>query len=249
MMKRYLPRITATALPALLLMAFILPGPAGAITSAEARQTAPQSAPALNAPENLKAVPIAQNQVQLTWEDRSDNEIRFIVERRTGRSAYFQINTVGNNVTVFIDTSLNAGTTYYYRVAAYGVGGVTAYSNEAEANTLLPPNPVPLLFTPGNNYIIGSLTPLMQWSAAENAVTFDLQVATDADFANLVLDKSGIETPYFEVPSYTYYWYSYYYWRVRARDASGAATEWSAPWAFRVLPSSILLDFFCGCGS
>ncbi len=233
---------------AFLLLVFVLPAPAQAVTETGTAGWGARYAPQVNAPENLTAAPISPTQIQLTWEDRANNEIRFVIERRTGRSAYFVINTVVNNVTTYIDNSLNAGTTYYYRVGAYGMGGYIAYSNEAEANTLLKPNPAPQLFAPGNNYIISELTPLMQWSAPENAVTFDLQVATDSDYANLVLDKTGLEDPYLDVPDYTFYWYSLYYWRVRSRDANDVATEWSAPWAFRVLPSAILLDFFCGCG-
>jgi len=242
-------RILFLSLSALMLVSLLVPGgSATAVTGTGTGQNDSKYLPAPNAPENLTAVPVAPNQIQLTWEDKSNNEIRFIIERRTGRSPYFQLNAVNNNVTTYIDTSLLAGTTYYYRVGAYGMGGVIAYSNEAMGNTLLPPNPTPMLFAPGNNYIISTLTPLMQWSAPDNAVTFDIQVATDADFSNLIIDKTGMETSYLDVPPDTYYWYSLYYWRVRARDNGGTATEWSAPWAFRVLPTAILFDFFCGCG-
>jgi hypothetical protein len=205
--------------------------------------------PSIDAPANLTAAPISPTAILLTWEDKSNNEIKFVIERRTGRSEYFQVNTVGSNTNTYSDTILNAGTTYYYRVAAYGAGGVLAYSNEVSANTLLPPNPVPLLFYPGYAYFIPTLTPLMQWSISENAITFELQVATDLDYTNLVIDETGIKDPYYDIPDNVFHWYSIYYWRVRALDDSGRSTEWSAPSYFRVMPSSIMLNFFCGCGS
>jgi hypothetical protein len=249
MMKKRLTRIVVFGLSALLLSAFVSPpGPAQAATVPVKPAAADSTfAPVLEAPANLTAAPISPTQIQLTWEDRSNNEIRFVIERRTGRSDYFQINTVVNNVTSYIDNSLNSGTTYYYRVGAYGIGSYVAYSNEAEANTLLKPNPAPQLFAPGNNYIISELSPLLQWSGSENT-TFNLQVATDPDFTNLVLDEAALGDPYFDIPDYTFHWYSLYYWRVRMRDAAGSLTEWSAPWSFRVLPSALLFDLFCGCG-
>jgi hypothetical protein len=211
--------------------------------------TAQFAGSAMDAPANLTAVPVSPTVILLSWEDKSNNEIKFIIERRTGRSEYFQVNAVGSNVTTYSDTILNAGTTYYYRVAVYGAGGVLAYSNEASANTLLPPNPVPLLFYPGNAYFVPTQTPMMQWGLSENALTFELQVATDPEYANLVVNETGLKNTYYNVPDSVFHWYALYFWRVRATDASGRNTEWSAPSYFRVMPSSMLLDFFCGCGS
>ena len=70
-------------------------------------------------------------QVKLAWEDNSDNELSFKIERKTGSSGtYKEIATVGPNVTNYTDTGLSASTTYFYRVRAYNLAGHSAYSNE-----------------------------------------------------------------------------------------------------------------------
>jgi hypothetical protein len=69
-------------------------------------------------------------------------------------------------------------------------------------------------------------------------MTYHLQVASDRNFASMVLEKKGLtESEYTltgeeklaavkkEVP---------YYWRVKAIDDAANESEWSAPWSFYV---------------
>jgi len=81
------------------------------------------------------------NQINLSWQDNSDNEDSFKIERKTQGGSYTQIATVGANVTSYADVGLNSGTSYCYRVRAYNAGGDSSYSNEACATTPInPPN-------------------------------------------------------------------------------------------------------------
>jgi len=95
-----------------------------------------------NPPTNLTATAVLSDgetptwQVELNWDDNSDDELGFKIERKVeGDATYSQIDTVGAGVTSYTDTDVVGGTTYYYRVRAYSSGGDSPYSNEASATT------------------------------------------------------------------------------------------------------------------
>ncbi len=88
-----------------------------------------------NAPEDLEAVSISTSKIKLTWEDESDNEDGFKIERKKSGGSYSQIATVGKNVTSYTNSGLANDTRYYYRVRAYNEAGNSSYSNEASAVT------------------------------------------------------------------------------------------------------------------
>ena len=97
----------------------------------------------LGTPSDLTVVAATSSQINLSWADHSTTETGFKIERKTGSGGtYAQIATVGTNVTSYSSTGLSAGTTYYYRVRAYTSSSNSAYSNEANATTLVdPPSP------------------------------------------------------------------------------------------------------------
>ncbi|MBI3962352.1 MAG: fibronectin type III domain-containing protein, partial [Deinococcus sp.] len=82
----------------------------------------------------LGAVASGSNRVNLSWQDNASNETGFKIERKT-TGTWSQIATTGANLTSYQDTSLIAGTTYWYRVRAYNEQGDSIYSNEAQATT------------------------------------------------------------------------------------------------------------------
>ena len=95
--------------------------------------TPPPASP--DPPSKLAATAVSQTQIDLTWQDNSNNEDGFYIERKLGAGGnYNVIDTVGANVTTYSDSGLSGNTTYYYRVYAYnGIGG--SYSNEDRATT------------------------------------------------------------------------------------------------------------------
>ncbi|MCX5780256.1 MAG: stalk domain-containing protein, partial [Firmicutes bacterium] len=92
----------------------------------------------LAAPSGLTATTISNTQIQLAWIDQSANEFGYSIERKTDSESFDPIDSVLANVTSYIDSGLTAGTTYTYRVKAYGNGSYvhnSEYSNEASTTT------------------------------------------------------------------------------------------------------------------
>jgi len=98
-------------------------------------------------PGSFNATTLSSSEIELTWDDLSNNEAGFKLERRTASGSYGEIATLGSNAESYIDTNLNQNTQYFYRVRAYNAAGDSAYSNEDYAVTD-PANTVPA--EPGN---------------------------------------------------------------------------------------------------
>ena len=84
---------------------------------------------ALNAPSNLSGTDSLK--VKLTWTDNSSSELGFIIERKQGAAGiYSAIDSVGTNVTTYVDSNVTVGMDYVYRVKAYNNYIQSGYSNE-----------------------------------------------------------------------------------------------------------------------
>lgn len=86
------------------------------------------------APTNLTVTlfKTAYTGIRLTWQDNSNNETSFVIERATDSSGPFNsIGNVGANVSTFDDVNVTNGVTYYYRVYAQNANGNSAFSNTA----------------------------------------------------------------------------------------------------------------------
>jgi carboxypeptidase T len=104
------------------------------------------------APSSLTATPVSQTRIDLAWTDNSDNESGFQIERSLDGSTWIwtPVYTTTANVTVYNDTGLTCGTTYYYRVRAHSAGGDSGYGSVANAMTIVcvPAAPSGLTATP-----------------------------------------------------------------------------------------------------
>ena len=87
-------------------------------------------------PSWLRVTTASASQLNLQWDDNSNNESGFKVERKQGCcSAWTLIATPGANATTYQSGGLACGTTYAYRVWAYNSAGDSCKTNEANAGT------------------------------------------------------------------------------------------------------------------
>jgi beta-glucanase (GH16 family) len=96
--------------------------------------TPPPAAPPA-APSGLTAAAASSTRVDLAWQDNSDNESRFDIQRSTDGTNWSAVGTVGANITRYTDTTASAQTSYRYRVAAANSVGASSPSNTATVVT------------------------------------------------------------------------------------------------------------------
>lgn len=86
----------------------------------------------------LKADIQSHSKVTLNWEDKSVNELGFIIERKTNSINFTKIAEVPANVTTYTDPTLSIENTYTYRVIPYNpYGNAESYTNELSISTSL----------------------------------------------------------------------------------------------------------------
>jgi hypothetical protein len=87
------------------------------------------------APIALTATALSRSKISLNWQDASNNEDSFKIERSHDGVSFSLIATVGSNSTTYTNSNLKSLTTYYYRVRALNSSGASPYSNIAQATT------------------------------------------------------------------------------------------------------------------
>lgn len=91
----------------------------------------------LPTPADLIASAFGLNKVKLTWTNKSDNVGGFILEKTLGNSNSFAlVDTIKNNTTSYIDTTVALSTTYKYRIKAFSRFASSEYTNEVSVTTL-----------------------------------------------------------------------------------------------------------------
>jgi len=108
-------------------------------------------------PNNLAAHIKNDTIVNLTWQDNSNEELGYIVERRANSldSVYFVIDTLGENSNSYSDLSPKHITSYIYRVKAYNGTFISDYSDSVKVDNIVSiasDNSIPYTFKLYQNY-------------------------------------------------------------------------------------------------
>ena len=126
------------------------------------------------------------------------------------------------NFTNKIITGLTCGTTYYYRVRAGNACGSSINSNTISVTTSNTPSSI--VANSATNISTTSFT--ASWSLSTQATTYYLDVATDANFTNLIVGYSNLNVGNFSSKSVIGLTCgTTYYYRVRASNVCGTSVN------------------------
>ncbi|MCX2745852.1 fibronectin type III domain-containing protein [Mangrovivirga sp. M17] len=188
-------------------------------------------------PENLSGVVSSETEINLFWEDKSDNETVFEIYRSTSSSGPFSmIARVNANIEYYEDATLNPSTTYYYRVRAINNQGYSDnYTNTINLTTLND-NVAP---EPPNLSLVG---------VTENSISLEWDVPEDnSQIVNYKLFQNGAELVQVNRNNYiisgltanTIYRYT-----VIAIDAAGNESDHSNQIAAVTTPNGVRYNYY-----
>lgn len=80
-------------------------------------------------PRNLQGAALSETSISLTWDDRSNNETGFEIERSVNGINFTLLAGEGVDIETYTDNNLNLASRYYYRVRAINTFGNSYYSN------------------------------------------------------------------------------------------------------------------------
>jgi fibronectin type 3 domain-containing protein len=162
----------------------------------------------------------------------------------TGAATYHvQVSTVNTFATILVEDStltsatkalsgLANGTQYYWRVQAKNAGGVSAWTNPWGFMTIIAEPQIPTLTSPADGTTGLSLTPILTWSTVDGPATYHVQVSTSNTFATVVIEDSTLTSASKALSGLANG--TKYYWRVRAKNASGVSA-WTSPWGLTTI--------------
>jgi len=86
-------------------------------------------------PGGLATTATSSRQIELTWDDRADNEAGFHIERQDPDGSFMLLDTVAADIGNYTDKALKPDTRYCYRVRAFNDEGTSEFSNQSCATT------------------------------------------------------------------------------------------------------------------
>lgn len=133
-------------------------------------------------------------------------------------------------------TNLEDGT-YWLRVRAIDARGLQGL--ESRTRFVLKAHPIaPMLMGPNNNGKVRGVAPEFSWAEVDEAQSYRLQIARDAEFKDVVLKQDDIKEPRFSFAAGQNLQSGEFYWRVASvRDESNQG-PWGQVRKLRVLPLS-----------
>jgi hypothetical protein len=191
--------------------------------------------PTVIAPSNVVAVAVTASNIDLEWDDNSDNEQGFLIEYSTDGSNFEEAGSTSANATAFTVEGLSALTQYYFRVSAWRNEEYAPNSTSSPIAT--PAGDVPSIPT-GFSVVTDSAGTTFSYSSAGDKIWIQVRYPMDGDAGPIAWSNLGItsEHPYTPGDSYQSWWPAGTQFRIRAVNLapanSGAPndhSEWSSP--------------------
>ncbi len=160
------------------------------------------------APTDLEIIAQGQTEVEIQWQDNSNNEEGFKIARMIKGSGYYEIiDSVQSDVLTYREVGLEPDNIYIYKVCAFNDYGFSAYTNEV------------FVTTQGNGSILPeSELPLKEFILRENypnpfnpstTINFILPEASDVKLSiynTLGQRVALLANSFFESGSYSFQW-------------------------------------------
>ena len=175
-------------------------------------------------------------QVSLSW-NAVAGASKYWVLRTEGHAGcdFGKVNLTPNGIvsTFYNDTQVLNGRTYYYNVVAVGSSNAcfgpasTCISATPTSNCSLPAAPVNQ--SPANGATNLAVNVNLDWTDVGGAISYDVEVATDAAFTNIIRSSNVVSSNWSVSPDLSYS--STYYWHARANNSCDAG-PFSTPFSF-----------------
>ncbi len=91
----------------------------------------------LPSPNNLQVQALGETEIELTWSGNGKLETGFLVER-DGGSGFIQVAQVNANTSYYLDSDVNYGTDYMYRIAGHAGANQSEWTKSLIVNTTIP---------------------------------------------------------------------------------------------------------------
>jgi len=109
----------------------------------------------ITAPSNLTLTRTGLKEITLKWNDNSNNEDGFLIERKQlPQTVYSFLDSLKTATVTFIDNNVEQGPIYYYRIKAYTKFTQSDYSNELslEMTSVAEDKKIPTVYSLAQNY-------------------------------------------------------------------------------------------------
>lgn len=180
-------------------------------------RTGALAAPA--AATSLTATAVSSGQINLAWTDNATNDTGIRVYRSLDQASWTQIADLPVNSISYSDTTVVAGTTYYFKVATYNSSGTAAASNVATATTPAMPKPA----TPASlaaSAVSGSQINLTWSDSSTNEDGFRIERSANGTTFTTLTNVGANSTSFADTGLASS---TIYYYRIYAFNAGGAS--------------------------
>lgn len=133
---------------------------------------------------------------------------------------------------IILEESLDYRTQYYWRIRGMNDNETGPWSKTWSFTTIIQQPQAANLLEPADDSGDIISTPAFKWNKAERAIIYEIVIATDAMFAEIIKDSVLSDTTM--VMKEPLADNSTFYWRVKAFN-EGGESEWSEVWKFRTI--------------
>ncbi|NJK93860.1 MAG: fibronectin type III domain-containing protein [Bacteroidales bacterium] len=170
-------------------------------------------------PTNLRSVSVTKNQINIAWNDVSNNELGFELQKSVGdESNFVTIKKTAANVSTYNDLSLLPNTNYYYKIRSFNEFAESAYTPVLLVKTLsLTPPVAPSNLTSAS---ISENSVTLNWKDnSNNESQFEIEQSTSGTSGFTKVGTVNLNITSFKVNSLSNQ--SSYFFRIRAINEDG----------------------------